>query len=267
MKNFIDKSEMMKEFGTIVKHVAIYADNLDEKIAETIKPFVESMMEYGVDCYFGPSKSWNVLHENLEFYKMAKVMHKKPVCIEFFNIVLCDEVWVFDNGYDNYPVGGRLDERLRDLDVSVKFLCRANDTWDFYAGRDSSYNKESDEIVDDYYLIGEMLDNNNAETDESQCCYTGRKLSRDELSEREYNLATEALCLSHMLMFLEMKGIVRQDDSLVAKANQYLGTVNEVLLGILSSEDGCDESLLRAYSAKNDFIKAELDLLARAYEV
>lgn len=206
------------------------------------------------------------MHENLEFYKIAKVMHKKPVCIEFFNIMLCDEVWIFDNGYDNYPVGGRLDERLRDLGVSVKFLCRVDNTWDFYAGRDSSYNEESDKIVDDYYLIGEMLDNN-AETDKRQCCCTGRKLSRGELSEREYDLAIEALCLSHMIMFLETKGAVRQDDSLVAKANQYLDTVNEVLLGILSSEDVCDESLLRTYSAKNDFTKAELELLAMAYDV
>lgn len=266
MKNFVHKPEMMKEFGTTVKHVAIYADNLDEKIAETIKPFVESMMKHGVDCYFGPSKSWNVLHENLEFYKLAKVMHKKPVCIEFFNILLCDEVWIFDNGYNNYLVGGRLDERLRDLGVGVKFLCRVNDTWDFYAGRDSSYDKESDEIVDDYYLIGEMLDNN-AKTDKRQCCHIGRKLSMEVLSEREYNLAIEALRLSHVIMFLDMKGIVRQDDSLIAKANQHLGTVNEVLLGILSSEDVCDESLLRTYSAKNDFTKAELELLARVYEV
>ena len=197
---------------------------------------------------------------------MAKIMHKKPVCIEFFNIMLCDEVWIFDNGYDNYPVGGRLDERLRDLGVSVKFLCRVDNTWDFYAGRDSSYNEESDKIVDDYYLIGEMLDKNDV-TYKRQCCCTGRKLSMDELSEREYNLAIEALRLSHTLMFLEMKGIVRQDDLLVEKANQYLGPVNEVLLGILSSEDVCDESLLRTYSAKNDFTKAELELLARAYEV
>lgn len=266
MKNFVHKPEMMKEFGITVKHVAIYADNLDEKVALTVKPFVESMMKHGVDCYFGPSKSWNVLHENLEFYKMAKIMHKKPVHIEFLNIMLCDEVWIFDNGYDNYPVGGRLDGRLRDLGVSVKFLCRVNDAWDFYAGRDSSYDKESDKIVDDYYLIGEMLDNN-AETGKRQCCCTGRKLSRGELSEREYDLAIEALCLSHMIMFLEIKGAVRQDDSLVAKANQYLGTVNKVLLGILSSEDVCDESLLRTYSAKNDFTKAELELLARVYEV
>lgn len=266
MKNFVNKSEIMKEFGTTVKHVAIYADNLDEKVEVTVKPFVESMMKHGVDCYFGPSKSWNVLHENLEFYKMAKMMNKKPVCIEFFNIMLCDEVWIFDNGYDNYPVGGRLDERLRDMGVSVKFLCRVDNTWDFYAGRDSSYDEESDKIVDDYYLIGERLDNN-AETDKRPCCYTGRKLSMDELSEREYDLAIEALCLSHMIMFLETKGAVRHDDSLVAKANQYLGPVNKVLLGILSSEDVCDESLLRTYSAKNDFTKAELELLARVYEV
>lgn len=266
MKNFVNKSEIMKEFGTTVKHVAIYADNLDEKIAETVKPFVENMMKYGVDCYFGPSKSWNVLHENLEFYKMAKVMHKKPVCIEFFNIMLCDEVWIFDNGYDNYPVGGRLDERLRDLGVSVKFLCRVDNTWDFYAGRDSSYNEESDKIVDDYYLIGEML-NKGSEVHERQCCYRGCKLSKESLSDREYELAAEALNLSHRIMFLEIKGIVRQDNSLVAKANQHLSTVNEVLLGILTSKNACDADVLQTYSAKNDFTKAELDMLAMEYEV
>ena len=265
MKSFVDKTEMMKEFGTTVKHVAIYADNLAEQIVVTIKPFVESMMKYGVDCYFGPSKSWNVLHENLEFYKMAKVMNKKPVCIEFFNIMLCDEVWIFDNGYSNYPIGGRLDERLRDLGVSVKFLCRVDNTWDFYAGRDSSYDEESDELVDDYYMIGELLGNTGG-VDERPCCCTGRKLSKELLSEKEYDLAMEALGLSHMIMFLETKGIVRQDNSLVTKANQYLSTVNEVLLGILSSKDVCDDGVLQTYSAKNDFTRAELELLAMEYD-
>lgn len=43
MKNFVNKSEIMKEFGITVKHVAIYADNLDEKVALTVKPFVETV--------------------------------------------------------------------------------------------------------------------------------------------------------------------------------------------------------------------------------
>ena len=265
MKNFlVDKAEMMKEFGTTVKHVAIYADNLDEKIAATIKPFVESMAVYGVDSHFGSSKSWNVLHDNLNFYKMAKVMKEKPVCVEFLNILMCDEVWIFDNGYDNYPVGGRLDERLRDLGISVKFLCQTEGTWDFYMGRESSYDENADEVVDDYYLIGEVeICNNEVKT----CCRTCRSLSRDVLSEREYALATEALNMSHMIVALETKGMVRQDDSLITKARQYLSTSNEVFFGILMSDQTCDDNMLRTYSAKNDFTRAELESLASEYNV
>lgn len=259
MKNFlVDKTEMMKEFGTTIKHVAIYADNLDEKIASTIKPFIESMAEYGVDCHFGLSKSWNVLHNNLDFYKMAKVIKEKPVCVEFLNILMCDEVWIFDNGYDNYLIGGRLDERLRDLGISVKFLYQTEDTWDFYMGRESSYDENTDEVVDDYYMIGEVHICNN---ETKPCCHTCRSLSMEVLSEREYELATEALNLSHMIMALETKGMVRQDNSLIKKANQYLGTVNEVLLGILMSKQICDDNTLQTYSAKNDFTRAELDLI------
>lgn len=259
MKNFlVDKTEMIKEFGTTIKHVAIYADNLDEKIAATIKPFMESMAEYGVDCHFGSSKSWNVLHDNLNFYRMTKVMKEKAICIEFLNILMCDEVWIFDNGYDNYLVGGRLDERLRDLGISIKFLCQTEGTWDFYMGRKSSYDENADEVVDDYYMIGEVeICNNKAKP----CCHTCRSLSMEVLSKREYELATEALNLSHMIMALETKGMVRQDNSLIKKANQYLGTVNEVLLGILMSEQICDDNTLQTYSAKNDFTRAELDLI------
>lgn len=57
----------------------------------------------------------NVLHENLNFYdpKNSPTNPDNVKKMEFFQLLIADEIWVFDNGYDNFTQNGRLLHKSR----------------------------------------------------------------------------------------------------------------------------------------------------------
>lgn len=258
---FVEKKEIVKEIKN--KRIAIYADNLSKEDSLLVQKFMkDAAKQYDVNSTIKKTGKTNILHNHLPFYVPVPVKEKPCLIIEFMNILACDEIWIFDNGYHNYERGGRLDERLRDLEKPVKFLCKTDDSWDFYQGRETHYN-EADELEDDYYLI---VDEISCENKSVEPVKTLRNISHEELSEKEYELTKTAFLLIKYAEQVALRAMVRQDTTLLQKAKAFIKFGNEVFFGILSVTS-CDDVMLRNYDAKNDFTQAGLDELCEQYAV
>ena len=230
MKAFVEKKDVVARFGNEVKSVAIYADNLSKEDAKSVAAFMRNVVAtYDISDCVDKTGVKNVLHNQLSFYKKLALQDTDEgyLFVEFANLLLCDEVWVFDNGYDNYAIGGRLDERLRDFEKPIRFLAKTDDSWDFYQGRSTVYD-ENGELQDEYYLIVDEIvyENHNATA--------LRALSRKTLSDAEYDVASAGLMFTKQADYVNLRGMVRGDEQLMAESNAMMRVGNEVVFGILS---------------------------------
>lgn len=262
MKAFVEKKDVVARLGNEVKNIAIYADNLSKEDAKSVAAFMkDAVVTYGVNDCVGKTGVKNVLHNQLSFYKKLALQNTDEgySFVEFANLLLCDEVWVFDNGYDNYAIGGRLDERLRDFEKPIRFLAKTEESWDFYQGR-SMVRDENGDLQDDYYLIVDEIayENHNATS--------LRSLSKNVLSDEEYDVVSAGLMLTKQAEYVNLRSVVRGDEQLMAESNMLMCIGNEVVFGILSV-DKCNDETLRLYNAKLDFAQEDIVMLREKYDV
>lgn len=262
MKVFVEKKDVIARLGNEVKSVAIYADNLSKEDAKSVAAFMKNAVAtYDIHDCVGKTGVKNVLHNQLSFYEKLALQNTDEgyLFVEFANLLLCDEVWVFDNGYDNYVIGGRLDERLRDFERPIRFLAKTDDSWDFYQGR-SMVRDENGDLQDNYYLIVDEIiyENHNATA--------LRALSKDVLSDAEYGVASAGLMLTKQAEYVNLRGMVRGDEQLMVESNAMIRVGNEVVFDILGV-DKCDDEMLRLYQAKLDFAQEDMSALREKYDV
>lgn len=262
MKAFVEKKDVLARLGNEVKHIAIYADNLSKEDAKSVAAFMkDAVATYGIHDCVGKTGVKNVLHNQLSFYEKLALQNTDEgyLFVEFANLLLCDEVWIFDNGCDNYAIGGRLDECLRDFEKPIRFLAKTDDSWNFYQGR-SVIRDENGDLQDNYYLIVDeiMYENHNATV--------LRALSKDVLSDVEYGVASAGLMLTKQADYVNLRGMVRGDKQLVAESNIIMRIGNELVFGILGV-DKCDDEMLRLYQAKLDFAQEDMSALRERYDV
>lgn len=269
MKPFVEKKDVMARLGNEVKNVAIYADNLSKEQAKSVAKFMKSMTEkYPISDKFG-NLFPNVLHENLNFYG-PKNSHVNPDDVkkmEFFQLLIADEIWVFDNGYDNFTQNGRLDKLFEHNAKSVKFLCMSPDgnDWDFYCGNDYVTAGDEDNIECYSYYIVESIETENVVTTVKQA-QPMRVLDSEQMSDEENRRAKKAICMSNALGNLSIRTMVRNDNELEEKINKLLRISNKVLFGILLSEK-CNDNELKAYHASLDFTEADIMNLRKEYAI
>ena len=269
MKAFVKKKDVLARLGNEVKNVAIYADNLSKEQAKSVAKFMKSMVEkYPISDKFGKLFP-NVLHENLNFYgpKNSPVNPDDVKKMEFFQLLISDEIWVFDNGYDNFTQNGRLDKLFEHHTKSVKFLCMSPDgnDWDFYCGNDYVVSGDEDNIECYSYYIVESIETENVVSTVKQA-KPMRVLGSEQMSDDENRLARKAICMSQVLGDLSIRAMVRNDNELDKKINKLLRSSNKVLFGILLSEK-CNENELKAYDANLDFTEADIIELRKAYAI
>lgn len=261
-KVFVEKKDVFARFGNEVKNIAIYADNLSKDDAKSVAAFMkDAVTTYGINDCVGKTGVKNVLHNQLSFYEKLALQNTDEgyLFVEFANLLLCDEIWVFDNGYDNYAICGRLDERLRDFEKPIRFLAKTGDSWDFYQGRSIEHD-ENGELQDNYYLI---VDEISYEENNSTSL---RALSKTALSDAEYDVASAGLMLTKQAEYVNLRGIVRGDEQLMVESNAMMRVGNEVVFGILMT-DKCDEKTLKLYRAKLDFAQEDMAELREKYNV
>lgn len=270
MRKFVERAEVVERFGKEIKNVAIFADNLSVEQAKSVAAFMKkAVAEYGIsDKVF--KKVPNVLHNKLDFYKHGVENISDDDCkkIEWFNLFIADEVWVFDNGYDNFTRNGRLDYRLRCMGKSVKFLCMSPDgsDWDFYYGYDYVAAGDYDNMeCYDYYIITAIEDDKSDDV-ASEPCKCMRTIGSSELSDVENELVIKAMKMAQECGYASMRAMVRNDNELDEKMNGFLRSANEVFFGILSS-DGCTEKELSDFGAKLDFTASDIADVREQYAV
>lgn len=264
---FKTKKDIEERIRNNVKNIAFYADNLTKEDCILVDLFLKSAdKKYGVNYHICEVR--NTLHNNTDFYKsyMPKNNWTGWISVELTNLLLCDEVWIFDNGYDNYKLNGRLDNVIKSLKKPVKFLAKTSDgkSWDFYKGRDMVRNA-NDELQENYYYIVEEYDfvpDNERQNSNNQL----RPISKTTLSEKEYELAFSALELTQFMGKLSIKASVRNDNELLNKINPFLKTGNEILMDILSC-NSCDEETLKLCQAKLDFAAPDVEKLINDYDL
>lgn len=269
MKPFVEKKDVIARLGNEVKNVAIYADNLSKEQAKSVAKFIKSMVEkYPISDKFGDLFP-NVLHENLNFYgpKNSPVNPDDVKKMEFFQLLIADEIWVFDNGYDNFTQNGRLDKLFEHNAKSVKFLCMSPDgnEWDFYCGNDYVTTDDDDNIECYSYYIVESVETENVVSTVKQA-KPMRVLGSEQMSDEENHLARKTICMSNALGELSIRATIRNDNELEEKINKLLRSSNKVLFGILLAEK-CNDNELKAYNNILDFTEANIMELRKEYAI
>lgn len=265
------KKDMFIDIEGPIK-VAIYADGINDKEQlDAVNSFLskyrdKELINDMIDIKKLEIHKTNALHECIQGYikQPKRTPNRKTdedfliICqlLEKLQIAECDEVWIFNNG-DNFIDFGRLDKLLNALHVPVKFLqyCYTDKIWDFYKGRE--YIEDSGRLVFHEYLIAEDVSFNFANENENRI----RAFSKDVLSEKEYNISMRALSLTGEADYIREKGILRNDQELINKANKLMETCNHIFFGILTTE--IQESEFADCDAALDFTEAELHQLVR----
>lgn len=249
------------------KRIAIYADNLSRKDCMLVQKYVRTACRmYDVDCHVEGSVV-NVLHDTPKFYKMYVPKENERcsrwMAVELTNVLLCDEVWVFDSGYDNYRLDGRLDNVLMNCEKKVKFLCKTpnGSSWDFYKCREMTYDSKG-EAMNDYYLVAGESDIMN----ELQATSKMQPISNEFLTDEEYDIVFNALQLTQMTGNFSIKAAVRNDDELADKIKPLMQTGNEIIIDVLT-RDECDEKILKLCQAKLDFVAPDVERLMNKYKL
>lgn len=261
------KTEVEEEIRKDVKHIAIYADNLQRKDCMLVQKYVKTACRmYDVDCHV-EGGVMNVLHNNPKLYQMyvPKENGKCPgwMAVELTNVLLCDEVWVFDNGYDNYRLDSRLDNVLINCEKKVRFLCKTPDgsSWDFYKCREVTYDSKG-EAINDYYLVVDEC----GVVNEPQTVCKMRPISKEFLTDEEYDPVFNTLQLTQMMGNFSIKAAVRNDDELADKIKPLMQTGNEIIIDVLTKNE-CDEKTLKLCRAKLDFAALDAERLMNEYKL
>lgn len=269
-KNYVElKKNVENEIKHNVKHIAIYGDNLTKDEVVAIDKYLQiASIKYNIDYYIYGIK--NILHNNPEFYRHLSPADNQLgwMAVEIANVTYCDEIWIFDNGYDNYELNGRLDHVLTNFEKPVKFLAQTPDkkSWDFYKGR-SVIHTINNELQNDYYIIAdEYNDDYNESKDKSETMCKMRPILKEVLSEREYGIVFNALQMVQFMGGLALKATVRNDNILIDKIKSFIKTGNEILIDILE-KDSCSDETLQLCEAKLNFSAPEIEKLIYEYQL
>lgn len=241
------------------KQIAIVVDGLTKGEMKTAKAFLKQLEANGKIKPLGvniPEKNFTVgyvLHDDLRLYTCEVDGKSAGTAVEMLRMLLIEEVWVFDVGYGNYPIDGRLDTKIKDLGLPVRFLSRTQDntSWDFYRGREV-YINENDELVEDYYFIGEFEDCRQEENEADTNNFLFRRpFSKDSMTDREYLITKRAFELTYKASSLRMLGEIRLDKELSEYASHKIGECNKIFFGMLHAEKLTDANL--------DYYELQLD--------
>ena len=273
MRIFVEKQEVLERLRKEVKNVAIYADNLSSDQAKSVAAFMKRMTgKYGISDKFGKLLP-NTLHNQLDFYKRGSDTVSEDSCkqIEFLQLLIADEIWVFDNGYDNFAPNGRLAKKIEEFGTPVKFLCASSDgkEWEFYRGETYVTDNEGKMECHDYYIVETIATENQASMENPAGKVQAkamRMIGSTQLSDEENSLAKRAVYISQLLGYLSVRAAVRNDSELETKINKLLRSANKVMFGILLS-DGCSDAELKAYDASLDFTENDAMELRQVYVV
>lgn len=262
------KKDVENEIKRNVKYIAIYADNLTKEEAITVDKYLKAVsVKYDIDYHIYDVR--NVLHNNTKFYKhlIPENSHLGWMAVELTNVIYCDEVWVFDNGYDNYKFDSRLDNILTQFEKPVRFLAKTpdNKSWDFYKGRDVIRNN-ADEFINNYYLIVDEYSIIMPKDTKLNGKRHLRPISKTVLSEKEYDLVFSALQISQFMDKILLKAIVRNDNELISKIKPFIRTSNEIIIDILTT-DNCSDEILNLCEGKLDFAAPDVEKLINDYQL
>lgn len=116
------------------------------------------------------------------------------------------------------------------------------------------YKNRTGTRIDRYYLVADSIEWELPDPDTKPL----RPLSKQTLSETEYDIATAALLLTQKTGYVDLRGMVRNDEKLSKSVSGIIKTGNEIVFGILGNDE-CDEKTLKTYQMKLEFAEAELD--------
>ena len=147
---FVSSDELFKKGK---RKICVFADGLTKEEQNSVTQFLKkNYSEDKIDFLFSSIRE-SILHENINLYPSLKEFGN-IINYEFLRLLMCDEVWIFNDGY-NYIFNGRLDSKIKLFDKPVYFLYRdENDMkWKFYLKRDIVYDENNDDIIENLYLI------------------------------------------------------------------------------------------------------------------
>ena len=147
---FVSSDELFKQGK---RKICVFADGLTKEEQNSVTEFLKkNYSEDKIDFLFSSIRE-SILHENINLYPSLKEF-ENIINYEFLRLLMCDEVWIFNDGY-NYIFNGRLDSKIKLFDKPVYFLYRdENDMkWKFYLKRDIVYDENNDDIIENLYLI------------------------------------------------------------------------------------------------------------------
>ena len=118
------------------------------------------------------------------------------------------------------------------------------------------------EAINDYHLVVDEC----GVINESQTVCKMRPISKEFLTDEEYDLVFNALLLTQMMGNFSIKAAVRNDDELADKIQPLMQTGNEIIIDVLTRNE-CDEKMLKLYRAKLDFVAPDVEKLMNEYKL
>lgn len=192
---------------------------------------------------------------------MEKCMEIGNAC-EFLRILPADAVFCFVGNKNPIPYKGRLWERIETLGKPIVFFARNknNDSWFPYKCCQFIFDEDKEEQVEDWFFIGEIEENCLSEDNDE--CETSRTIfrhfSENEMTEREYAIASECIRINNACLGLTIEGFVRREDKLSDTATLIAGEVMEIFSELQCNEKITEEQL-KIYEARLDFLKANIE--------
>ena len=93
-----------------------------------------------------------------------------------------------------------------------------------------------------------------------------RPISKEFLTDEEYDLVFNALQLTQMMGNFFIKAAVRNDDELADKIKPLMQTGNEIIIDVLTRNE-CDEKTLKLCRAKLNFAALDAERLMNKYKL
>lgn len=250
-------------FGDKPKQIAIFMEGLTENEKINAFRFLNELQEQGRIKSFDTFVSkYNmnigyILHSNINDYNCETETSNS--ILEMLRLLLVDEVWVFDIGYGNYELDGRLDKIIKKHMLPVRFLERTldNTSWGFYKGRDIVLDNTTKEVIEDFYMIG-LVEPYNKDIISKGNIGFKRKFSKDTMTKMEFEITERAFNLTYVADSLRMLAEVRLDMELCETACKYIGDCNRVFFGMLNNENLTD-TILKNYENQLDFLEKDLE--------
>lgn len=263
------------------KKIAVVADGLTKEEWSNAEKLIDEFIAEGKLKHLGlvpkpeyDGKMTNIgfaLHECLQMYPHKKDATEKEIIAdgkitEFIRTIFVDEVWYFDVGDAALPFDGRLWDALKAWNKPIRFLMRNKDntSWEFYRSVEFIKNDETDTTEEVFRFIGEIEPYEFTEEELKQIEENKKKrmktraISKNELSEQEFELALRALKASKKAEAILLMMTVARADSETAK--KLHNEVVRILFSILNSQ-GLNDEDIRLYGAKLDFLEADIEEL------